>query len=860
MKKRYHSSITAFVITLLMLFGMYALLGFAPFGHRALTWEDANIQYLDFFAYFKDILAGKNDVTYSFGKTLGGTNIAVFSYYLSSPFSLLVAFFDQTQFHTFFNLTIALKLALAAATCSLFLNRRFDVQRDDGYRNAVSVLLSLGYALSHYCVTQNSNIMWMDGVYMLPLILLAVYELVQGRGGWKLAIAVGVSILFNWYSAGLNCLFSAVYCLLEILLKNESTDMPVRRRFADSAGILGRYVLAMMVGVLLSAALFLPTIAAMGNGNRGSLDWAMLLDFSFLGELPELLNGFILGYISSRGKPALFCGSLALLGFMGFFTAKDVRRSMKLIAGFIFGLLVLSLYFNPLVMVFSLLKECESYWYRYTYGIMLMMIWFSAYFYMHTDGRANAYQMIKNALVFAMALLLVNYIRTAATIRTVYLTCMVFFAVASAASLLLCWKARAGRALVTLMLALAVMAELVFNAKMQFGYYSKSDVGDYQTYVSGQRQQIQEIQNADHELYRISQTSTRNMYDDGITANYNEALGFNYWSIAGYTSSPDDIQREMLERLGYRMSGLNMCIVNTSILPADSLLGVRYVLSRSEINGLKRIDSFSISDGKCVYENPFALPMAFVYQDKGIELNEYENPFLYQNEIYSQLLGERIELFSPVSYELTQHESGGKIIAHTYTLKLPQGNIAVYGNLPWEHEMLAELSVNDRERIQYSRWLSASVFYIPTAYGDQTASVTLDASNSKVMLADEQFYALDLDLLSDVSARIAKGSVMEHAVIENGHARFNVDGAEGEKLFVSIPYDRGWKITLNGKEIEPGLVAGCMYAIELTDGENLVEMTYRVRFLREGMLLSCAGVVLALLMALHHKKKNRIRE
>lgn len=68
------------LITLLIILCIYALNGFAPFGTKTLAVMDANIQYIDFFSYLKDVIAGKNSITYSFGKTLGGSNVAVFSY------------------------------------------------------------------------------------------------------------------------------------------------------------------------------------------------------------------------------------------------------------------------------------------------------------------------------------------------------------------------------------------------------------------------------------------------------------------------------------------------------------------------------------------------------------------------------------------------------------------------------------------------------------------------------------------------------------------------------------------------------------------------------------------------------------
>ena len=85
-------------------------MGIAPFGSTTLANYDGYIQYLDFFAWFKDVLAGKSDITYTFGKSLGGTNIAVLSSYLASPLNILVVFFKQSKLNTFFDLLVMLQL------------------------------------------------------------------------------------------------------------------------------------------------------------------------------------------------------------------------------------------------------------------------------------------------------------------------------------------------------------------------------------------------------------------------------------------------------------------------------------------------------------------------------------------------------------------------------------------------------------------------------------------------------------------------------------------------------------------------------------------------------------------------------
>ena len=70
--------------------------------------------------------------------------------------------------------------------------------------------------------------------------------------------------------------------------------------------------------------------------------------------------------------------------------------------------------------------------------------------------------------------------------------------------------------------------------------YHVSDDAKYRSYSMNTRNLIDTIRKKDSGIYRISQTTSRKMLKSLTTANYDEAFGFNYRSIAGYTSSPDD--------------------------------------------------------------------------------------------------------------------------------------------------------------------------------------------------------------------------------------------------------------------------------------------------------------------------------
>lgn len=111
--------------------------------------------------------------------------------------------FSKSNLQSFYDLAVAIKLSLAIATFSYYLQKRFQTE----IKPFFVLLLSLCYGFMQYNIAQSYNIMWLDGVYLLPLILLGVWESSRKKFSFTLAISIGLSIIFNWYTGLINCIF-----------------------------------------------------------------------------------------------------------------------------------------------------------------------------------------------------------------------------------------------------------------------------------------------------------------------------------------------------------------------------------------------------------------------------------------------------------------------------------------------------------------------------------------------------------------------------------------------------------------------------------------------------------------------------
>lgn len=80
---------------------------------------------------------------------------------------------------------------------------------------------------------------------------------------------------------------------------------------------------------------------------------------------------------------------------------------------------------------------------------------------------------------------------------------------------------------------------------------------------------------------------------------------------------------------------------------------------------------------------------------------------------------------------------------------------------------------------------------------------------------------------------------------------------ENEILKTSIPFSSGWSATVNQQDV-PVLKTNIGFVgINLENGENFVQLTYRTPFLRTGILLTLTGIGLYLLYIIRwHKAGN----
>ncbi len=792
--------------------------GILPFGSASLMTKDARFQYRYLFGYYRDVLLGKSSLDYSLTLGLGQTGIGVFAYYLMSPLNLLVLLFPKSNINIAFSILVVIKLALAAFSMAFYLENRFRKKIPE----SITTLLAFSWGLMQYSLEQCDNIMWLDGVILLPLMLWGVYRVVSSRKIAFLSLITGFSIAVQWYTAGINCVFSCFWIVAEILLGSSG------KKWTDVMKGIGCFVTAMALGVMISGAVFFPAVRALQTGKGGRLDWGLLVS-RMRGNPLSAIAGYAIGANSSEQSVSLFAGSVCLCGLLSavFHAGKE---KAKWIYGGILIFSVALFYWQPFFGLFSLMKNATSYWYRYAYVGIFALVFIAASGF--AEKRSAGFPLILKTLVF---------VTIAYVVRVVFIfkddgnpAYTALAALLMSSCLVWCFRsAGRSRRLALCLLACLATAEGYMNADIILKRNLSSDADQYQNYTEQLEDRLEQLHAWDPDEFRISSTMPFTEERGVITPYYLELTGFGEKGVSTYSSCPDYTYMNFLHLLGYRLEGYCAQIVNTSIVPTDSLLGVKYILSKYEIPGYIPVENIQEFYGKRVYYNPYHLPLAVKFRE--LDSPKYTNTFDYVNQLYRQLSGKSQPVFVPMIVSTEETPEGIR-----WNLTRTKTSGAVYGDLRWQKQDQVSLNVNDQVKQAYCRWLSPSVFDIPMDGGTGFVELKTEAPER---YQSPQFYECDPEALEQAVQAVRRNSeAVSTELFSSGHMEFSVTAEAGEQLLVSVPANEGWRAFLNDEEVGVDKFEKALIQIRLKEGENRVVLKYSMPGKKKGLALSFLGL------------------
>lgn len=767
-----------------------------PFGDNSFLTNDLKYQYIDFFAWFRRVLLGEANLRYSFSQGLGMNTWGLYSYYLASPFNLLCALFPADKLTLFVFVISALKLGCIHISSAWYVQKRFDLPKPAAF------LLSLSFTFCSWTISNLRNPLWIDCLILLPICAYGCYELIRKQRMIRLVITTALNVMFCWYTAYISILFLCIFVLVEFVDYVAEEGFSWKLMLDRALGFAG----AIVLGLLLSAWTFLPTILAMSKGGP-VLALGPLLKTS----LKSLIRGFLpCMWVNNESTPQFYCGIIMMLLAVSLLVNRTVSIKTRIATLVVTIILVATSVLSPLEYIWCGMRVPNGFYSRTAFLLSFFTLWAAGY----------ALQKLKDQPKLRQAY------RPAVILPLLALTAIELFANAHA----------------------------VWN-QLYTGYSENTN----RTYVATATNTIATITEQDSApFYRIDRTTTR-----ADSAALNEGLALGYNQLSSYSSANNPQAIALLNSLGYSSVGEFSTRYAEPILAVDALLGVKYAIAEQVPAGYVMAKANQPESATAVYENRYALSVGITASnDIQNSTLEGENPFEKQNDLYSKILGRKVELYTKI--EAAKTEDGENL--KQWSVTLPAGSIGyLYINKDTSAGSYWPVALTiDQRSINNEAWrFDNNIRQIADASdapSQHTVSIGVAEGYTDMPQDNEPvFYALNLDVFEQIISELKTNEFIP-TVFKDGRIEGEYTAKDDGNLLLSVPYDEGWNVTVNGTaaELTPAADKG-LSSLNMQKGSNRIVMTYKTPGALAGLAVSLAtaAALVAAGLITRHKKSRR---
>lgn len=845
--------ILCFLVPFLFLGICFIINHVTPFGDRTIFYGDFKAQYYPFLQELNYKLHNGGSLLWTWDSGLGSNFIGMIGYYLSSPMYLLLAFVPEKYLIVGVNICMMAKFGLCGLTTGVFLKKVFR-------RNDISILaFSLCYAFSNFMMGYHWNILWLDTVALLPLVALGVYQLVY-EGKFKLyVISLALSVIANYYIGYMLCLFTFFWFFI-LWIKYPKQYRTTKGFFTSLFSIGGFSALALS----MSAFLVVPVLFQLQNS--ASTNATGLKNAEFFHSFFEILGNMV-GFhgatkIESEGLPNIYCGMICIVLFIIFARCQKISRAEKITDLCFVGFLFFSLNWSPLDFMWHGFHEPNQIPSRFAFIFIFLLIIISY----------RAFTLIKYVKGIDIAIS-AGFCVFVLICAYAYKINILWSVVLVAAYLVLIWLYELKTfdlKVLTPILSVIIIGEMCYNCYYGMHFIGTSDI-NYPKENESVSKILDEIKAEEYDdFFRMEQT---------YLSSKNDGMWYQYHAMGQFSSTSSKNVVNMTSKIGMISLKLSFQTYHTSPV-IRSLLNLKYYIARDNgyIADDPTLSSYKQDGSTTLYKYNYYLPLGFM-TDKDFDKFDYDinasDPVVNQNELYKAATGISDDVYSEIIAKQFSIEEGdlnatdleqgkfdykcsakNKKVTIKYTAD-KDGEYYCYANLRDDAKNITvkSKSIDHKYDIESKRYLMPVGNY---KSGDEF-TITFNLSeaqkgNFRIIVAhfDENKFAKGYEKLSDETMQIS--SYTDTTV--DGKITVKEDGM----FYTSIPDEKGWKLFVDGKQVDKTLLIGSFIGAPLTAGEHTIHLEYFPQGLTLGIVISIvallAFITICVFFSIKNKKSN----
>ncbi len=783
----------AFLLPMILTLVFFASGGIYPFGEYTILTGDLRSQFIEYFAHLKNVIREyKPDMFYTLSKTLGGDYTGLKAYYLNNPLLLVLFLFPGDSISYGIEAVVLLQTGLAGLFSNMLLD---DMDENKWY----SLVFSTAFAMNGFIFGDLVLLIYFSNIAILPLVVLFFRRMMtmdKGYGGFIITSAL--SVFMSYYQGYMLMIFMVL-----IFAGYLASDIKYLKRTK-------KVIFSVAISLMLVSFELIPTVLSLkGEKSTADADFGFYRKFSMI----DFLNAFIPGRVNDTHLPLVYCSVFAVICALIYILGRRRRLKDKLQFLIPFIGLILSMYINTFDAVWHGFNNPVGFPFRYAYMLSFVMIC------MGYLGMGNVVSFLSDRLSFG----------TKGVIYT-----------------LLCME---------------VAVELVCSDHHMYEAINSPaenalSVKEFRTYHSAIGDAVKSIKEKDPGEYRI---------EKDFAFSLNDPMLFDYYGLSHSSSCEKVYINSFMQKMGFRDTGLYSFYSKGSTSFANSILGVKYLISMYDV--YKDFEE----DGECgqykIYRNDNALPLIFNSSKDILKVNmEEKDPFRLQNDlanrsgatedIYIKAESEQLLVNAKKEKDKIIREDPDEVSYVSYKITAPRdGVLYFYFDAPEKQQ--AVLYVNGENREGYFTENNWSVYTAGEFKKGESVDIRLELMQDEIEISDEYFYFEDTDSLRQWSKAVRTAGVNDSDVniIKSSRINMNVEMAEGDILVFAFPYDKGWRIYIDGKRTKAFTVADALMGIEPSAGAHSIEMRYTPEGLIPGIIVSIAGLA-AFVLFMHFRMKD----
>ena len=811
------SLLAAFFVPVLVLVVIFAQRGIFPFGEECFLRTDMYHQYAPFFSEFQYKLTHGGSLLYSWDIGMGVNFSALYAYYLASPMNWLVALCPRQFLIEFMTVLIVIKTGLSGLSFTWYLRKH------TGTREFGSCFFGIFYALSGYMAAYSWNIMWLDCILLFPVILFGLERLVKEKKGMVYCIALGLSILSNYYISIMICIFMVIYAAVLVILYPPKKG----KEFAATAG---RFTLYSLLAGGLAAVVLLPEIYALQATASGNFDFPKTVSSYFsIFDMIARHMGNVQTEIGLDHWPNIYCGVAVLMLLLLYLGNKNIKIKEKAVYFSLLLFFYASFSVNVLNFIWHGFHYPNSLPCRqsFIYIALVLVMCYKAYLELKNTPWKHIVMAFWGAAAFVI--LAEKLVDNEEQFHfAVFYAAILFLALYTGCIYLYHSRKWCRDGVLLAVLGLVFCESAVNMAVTSIPTTSRTayvkDNEDTMLLADSIRSSV---------FYRIEKGESRTK-NDGAWMNFPSASLFS--SVASAAMS------DFFKSVGCE-SSTNAYSVKGSTPFIDALFATRYGIypDQQPADGLK--EQIGRQGSMWFYENKYTLPVGVV-MPQDMETNwvlDSGNPANVQNDL-SSVLG--------VSNLLVPAEgvSEGKKLTFTADAS---GDYYVYVTNKKVEEVSAEIGERSLSFDNVDRGYFLELGYLPKGQ-----EVILQSKTDGNPAMQAEIWRFDPEAMEEIYQCLSQSPLELSSWTDTGLAG-SINTPEGGTMFTSIPYDKGWKIWVDGTAVSGRPVFDAFLGVDLEPGEHKIRLSYEPQGLKTGAVITGVSAAAVAALAVCGWMKNK---